>query len=180
MKSKMATFLVAACVALASCGGDDSGSSSDGLSSAVSDALTASMSEDAASFGLDEDNVECMTAKLIEDEDIGPALQAAFDEGNTGEDLLGAVDADEDMGTKATLITLQCMTVEQIVDVIIAERSEVSEITDEQRSCLIDELGKFSQEELGNSFAALAGIVEDDDAANAFNEAQMKCFGFDM
>lgn len=179
MKSKIAVALVATCVVLASCGGDDSGSG-DGLSGAVNDALEMSMSEGDMPFEVTDENVSCISEKLLEDDETNAALQAAYDDGKTGEELLNAVDESPDMETKATLMTFQCLSVEQVVDVIGSEMNGDEEFTDEQRACLIDELGKLSAEELANGFAGLAGVIEDDAAAGDLTGALMTCLGTEM
>ena len=174
MKSKIAVAVVAVCVGLASCGGDDSGSG-DGLSGAVNEALTASMSGEDAPFEVTDENVSCLTTKLLDDEETSTALQAAYDDGKTGEDLLGAVDENTEMETKATLMTFQCMTVEQIVDTLSAELGGESQLTDDQRSCLTTEFEKLSSDELANDFAAIAGVVEDQEAADQLMEILTTC-----
>ena len=175
MKSKIAVALVATCVVFASCGGDDSGSG-DGLSGAVSDALELSMSEDDMPFEITDENVSCITEKLLEDEETNAALQAAYDEGKTGEDLLDSVDGNESTEAKATLMTFQCLSVEQVVDVITAEIAAEGDVTEDQRQCLIDEFEKLTADELANGFAALVGVSQDQAAAEPISNALMTCF----
>ena len=179
MKKKVFAAIAATCVVLASCGGDDSSSSGggDGLSGAVNEALAASLEADGTPIDLGETGISCVANKLLENEDMNAALQTAYDEGKEGEELLNAVDQEDSLGSEAALMMLQCLSAEQIVDLLAAEMGEDGAITEEQRTCLIDEFEKLNSDELADGFLALAEDTEGDATAGALMGAIVTCMG---
>ena len=181
MKSKIAAALAATCLILASCGGDDSSSGGgDALSNAVTEALTASIEADGAPVELTDDDIACVAGKVLENEDMNAALQAAYDEGKEGEELLNAVDESASFEQDASLMMLQCLPAETIVDLLAGEMGEGEGLTDEQRTCLVDEFEKLDADELASGFMAMAEGTEDDAAAGALTGAIVTCMGTDF
>lgn len=181
MKSKIAAALAATCLVLASCGGDDSSSGGgDGLSGAVNDALAASIETDGAPVELSSDDIACVVGKMLENADMKEALQVAYDEGKEGEDLLSAVDESASFESDASLMMLQCLSAEKIVDLLAGEMGEGEGLTDEQRSCLIGEFESIDSEELANGFLAMAEGSGEGEAAGALTGAIVTCMGSDF
>lgn len=180
MKSKIAAALAATCLVLASCGGDDSSSGGDGLSGAVTDALTASIEADGAPVELTSDDIACVAGKVLENEDMNAALQTAYDEGKEGEELLNAVDQSASFEQDASLMMLQCLSAEQIVDLLAGEMGDGEGLTDEQRSCLIGEFESMDSEELANGFMAMADGSGEGEAAGSLTGAIVTCMGTDF
>jgi hypothetical protein len=178
MKVKIAAALAATCLVLASCGGDDSSSGGgDGLSGAVTDALAAQIEADGAPTELGQDEIACIAGKVLENDEMNTALQAAYDEGKEGEELLNAVDESASFEADASIMMLQCLSAEQIVDLLAGEMGGEEGMTDEQRTCLIDEFEKMNSDELATGFMAMAEGTEGDEAAGALMSALVTCVG---
>ena len=175
MRAKLTAVGVVACLGLAGCGGDGGG-----VKEAVQEALRSSMSEEEIPFEVTDDVLGCIAGKVLENENVGSALEAAYDDGKTGEALLDSVDseANEDELTGATLA---CFSADQIIDAMGSElTSDGSELTEEQRNCLVDELDKIDADERAAGLLALSQGTAGNAAAGDITAALVTCLGTDF
>jgi hypothetical protein len=177
MKSKIAAAIAATCLVLASCGGDDSSSGGDGLSGAVEDALAAEFEQDGAPVSITDDVVSCVSGKLLDNSEMNTALQAAYDEGAEGEELLAAIDQEDTFEQEASLMLLQCLSPAEIVDLLAGEMGADGSMTDDQRSCLVDEFEKLDSDQIAEGFLAMAEGTGEGEAAGAITGALVACMG---
>ena len=177
MKAKLTAVGVVACLGLAGCGGDGGGG---GIEKAVQEALRGSMTEDEIPFEVTDDMLGCIAGKVLENETFGPALEAAYDDGKTGKALLDAVDTDANED-ELTSTTLKCFSAEQLIDAMGSElTSDGSELTDDQRTCLVAELEKIDADERATGLLALAQGTTGSSAAGAITGALVTCLGTDF
>lgn len=179
MRSKFMIVGLVACMATAGCGGSDGGSSGK-LNEAVETALRESMTQDDVPFEVNEETFGCIADKVLDDETFGPALEAAFDEGKTGTDLLDTVDSDENEEA-LTVMTLACFSSEELISVMGGDLStDGSELSEEQRACLVEELDKIDPDERAAGFLALSAGTQGNAAAGDITGALVTCLGTDF
>ena len=177
MKAKQLVACCVACVAMVACGGDGDG---EGIEKAVQEALRGSMTEDDIPFEVTDDMLGCIAGKVLENDTFGPALEAAYDDGKTGEALLDAVDTDANED-ELTATTLKCFSAEQLIDAMGSELTpDGSELTDDQRTCLVAELDKIDADERASGLLALAQGTTGSSAAGAITGALVTCLGTDF
>jgi hypothetical protein len=108
---------------------------------------------------------------------MNTALQAAYDEGAEGEELLAAIDEEETFEQEASLMLLQCLSPAEIVDLLAGEMGADGSMTDDQRSCLVDEFEKLDSDQIAEGFLAMAEGTGEGEAAGAITGALVTCMG---
>ena len=167
---------VALAFGITACGGSDSGNSA--LDDAVYAALKESAETDESPVEVDDALIDCVGESMLSDDARRAKLQAAFDEGATGEDLISAAgDAAEDQAL--TTMMMSCFSSEQLVDMLGAGMTDGDAPTDEEKQCLIDEFDKLGKDELAQGMTDLSSGNTDSKGGTKITAAAITCLGMD-
>lgn len=165
-------------LALAACGGDSGGDSGDKLKAAVSEAFLESAGEEDMPFAVDEEMAGCVADVVLGDATYKGKLQAAVDEGLTGQKLLdSAGDPTSDEAMMAPIFS--CFGNEQLVELLSTEAVDASTVTEEEKQCLVDEFDKMGKDLVVEGFIALSADDASGEGATKLTAAMISCFGVD-
>ncbi len=163
---------------LGSCGGDSGSSGGSELKDAVAQALVNSPDSGDMPFEVDAELAGCMASAALDNPAMEEKLQAAFDEGKSGEDLLsstGELGSEEDM----TRAMFSCLGSAEIVEFLAAEVEDQSTVSDEKKQCLIDEFDKMGKDTLLDGFISFINGDSSNDGATKITAATISCFGLE-
>lgn len=165
-------------VALAACGGDSGSSGAGALKDAVAQALVDSPDSGDLPFEVDAELAGCIASAVLEDQAMNDKLQAAFDDGKTGEDLLSSTG---DLGSEEDMIApmFSCFGSAQIADFLAAEVEDQSTVTDEKKQCLTDEFDDMGKDAVLEGFVAFSTGDTSSEGATKITAAMISCFGLE-
>lgn len=166
-------------VAMSACGGgSDDGESAGGLKEAIAQALVASPDSGDLPFAVDEELAGCIASAVLDDPAMNEKLQAAFDDGKSGEDLLSSTG---DLGSEADMIRpmFSCFGSAQIAEFLAAEVEDQSTVTDEKKRCLADEFDAMGEDMLLDGFIAFSSGDTSNEGATKITAATISCFGLE-
>ena len=99
-------------LALAACGGGSDGGSSSGLEAEVSKAVLEGADTGGLPFSVDKKLADCITSAVLEDPAFKDELQASYDKGLKGQELLDSV-GDPESDADMTRLMFSCFSSEQ-------------------------------------------------------------------
>lgn len=161
-----------------SCGGDSGSNGGSELKDAVAQALVNSPDSGDLPFEVDTELAGCMASAVLDDPAMQEKLQAAFDEGKSGEDLLSSTG---ELGSEEDIMRpmFSCFGSAQIVEFLAAEVEDQSTVTNEKKQCLVDEFDKMGKDTVLDGFLAFSTGDASNDGATKITAATISCFGLE-
>ena len=165
-------------LALAACGGGSDGESSSGLATEVSEALVDGAETGGLPFSVDTEMADCITAGVLQDPAFKEELQASYDKGLRGQELLDSV-GDPESESDMTRLMFSCFSSEQFAEILAGQVEDQSTVTDEKKKCLTDEFEKMGNEAVVDGFIAFSSNDKTNENATKMTTAMISCFGLE-
>ena len=165
-------------LALAACGGGSDGGSSSGLEAEVSKAVLEGADTGGLPFSVDKKLADCITSAVLEDPAFKDELQASYDKGLKGQELLDSV-GDPESDADMTRLMFSCFSSEQFAELLAGQVEDQSTVTDEKKQCLTDEFEKMGNEAVVDGFIAFSSNDKTNENATKMTTAMISCFGLE-
>lgn len=164
-------------LALAACGGSDGGSSG-GLETEVSKAVLEGADTGGLPFSVDKEMADCITSAVLKDPAFKDDLQASYDKGLKGQELLDSV-GDPESDSDITRLMFSCFSSEQFAELLSGQVEDQSTVTDEKKQCLTDEFDKMGSDAVADGFIAFSTDDKKSENATKMTAAVISCFGLE-
>lgn len=162
---------------LAACGGSDGGSSG-GLEAEISQAVLEGADTGGLPFSVDKEMADCITSAVLKDPAFKDDLQASYDKGLKGQELLDSV-GDPESDSDITRLMFSCFSSAQFAELLSGQVEDQSTVTDEKKQCLTDEFDKMGSDAVADGFIAFNTDDKTNENATKMTAAVISCFGLE-
>lgn len=129
-------------------------------------------------FSVDKDMADCITSGVLQDAAFKNKLQASYDKGLKGQELLDSV-GDPESGADVTRLMFSCFSPDQFAQILTEQVEDQETVTDDKKQCLADEFEKMGTDNVVDGFIAFSSGDQSNKNATEMTAAVISCFGLE-